>query len=108
MYKATIIENSLSNKGILKKLDITKTWKSGDWILRNVLLNNEQIEELSQFIEEGPWYIHAWEEGKDDVKVIFRDKLFDIKYSDKSTWADAIEYGLSLGIPKEQLDFRID
>jgi hypothetical protein len=29
-------------------------------------------------------------------------------FSDKSTWNDATEYGKSLGIPKEQLDFLID
>ena len=32
MLKGTIIENSLQDKSLLKKVKITRTWKSGDWI----------------------------------------------------------------------------
>ncbi len=108
MYKGTIIENSLNNKDILKRVRISKTWQSGDWTLHSVLLDEDQTEELSRSLDNGPWYIHIWQQGKDDVKVIYKDKIFDIKSSDKSTWAEAIEYGKSLGIPDGQLDFPID
>lgn len=108
MYKGIIIENSLTDKNILRKFKINKTWESGDWILHDVLLDDNQIVELSKHIDDGPWYIHVWEKGKDNVKVIYKDKVFDIKYSDKSTWADAVNYGKSIGIPEEQLNFPID
>lgn len=107
MYKGTIIENSLRDKEILKKIGVVKTWESRDWVLHDVLLKEDQIPELSKYIDVGPWYIHVWEPGKDDVKVIFKDKIFTIRYSDKSTWLPAIEYGKSIGIPEEQLDFLI-
>lgn len=108
MYKGTIIESSLSNKDILNKVKINKTWQDGDWTLHSVLLDEDQIAELSRSLDNGPWYIHIWQQGKDDVKVIYKEKVFDIKFSDKSTWADATNHGKSLGIPEEQLDFPID
>ncbi len=107
MLKGTIIENSLADKSILKGLEITKTYQSGDWILHDVLITEEQAENLGQYLNDGPWYMHFWEEGKDDVSVIYKDKNFRIKYSDKTTWAYAIEHGMSRGIPEEQLDFAI-
>jgi len=42
------------------------------------------------------------------VIVVYPNKEFDIVYSDKDSWKDAIAYGQSLGIPIEQLDFKID
>jgi len=108
MYKGTIIENSLSDKGILDQTKIVKTWQDDDWTLHNVLIEEEQIPNLAKYIADGPWYIHLWHPGGDEVKVVFKDKIFDIKYSDKSTWAEAVAYGKSIGIPDEQLDFIID
>ena len=108
MLKGTIIENSLADKKILKTLQIDKTWNAGDWILHSIRINKSRIKELSESLKNEPWYIHLWESGKDDVTVIFKNKIFTIKFSDKSTWTDAVAYGKSLGIPAEQLDFLID
>ena len=108
MYKGTIIENSLVDKGILDKVQIQKTRQAGDWVLHDVLVEESQISELSKALASGPWYIHLWQSGQDDVKVIFKGKVFDIKFSDKSTWAGAVAYGKSIGIPDEQLDFPMD
>ncbi|MEK9148026.1 MAG: hypothetical protein AAB650_01175 [Patescibacteria group bacterium] len=108
MFKGTIVENSLRDKSILDTVKIEKTYQSGDWILHDVFVSEEQILELSKYLGDGPWYIHLWQPGKDDVRVVFKDKVFTIKFSDKSTWADAVAYGKSIGIPEEQLDFPID
>lgn len=108
MYKGTVIENSLDNKDILTEIQIDKTWKAGDWLLHSVQLSESQIPQLAASLNNGPWYIHLWQPNKDDIKVIFRDKIFTIKATDKSTWIDAINYGQSIGIPTEQLDFPID
>jgi hypothetical protein len=108
MYHATVIENSLSDASILDEFTIKKTWRDGDWILHDVLVKEEQISELSKYLADGPWYIHLWETGKDNVIVVFKDKTFTIKFSDKSTWTDTVAYGKSLGIPEEQLDFLMD
>jgi len=106
--RGTIIENSLSDKSILKKVQITGTKLSGDWILHSVLVNENIIPELSRSLDKGPWYIHLWEQGKDDVIIVFKDKVFNIKFSDKSTWTETVAYGKSIGIPEKQLNFPID
>ncbi len=108
MLKGTIVENSLADKSILQKVKIEKTYQSGNWTLHNVWVEPQQILELSKALNSGPWYIHLWEPGQDDVTVIFKDRVIQIKYSDKSTWEEAIEFGISIGIPKEQLDFPIE
>lgn len=105
MLKGTIIENSLIDKSVLSKLTIQSTRYIDDWILHDVIIDPSLISELSKSLNIGPWYIHVWESGKDDVTVIFRDRIFTIKFSDKSTWVDAVGFGVSIGIPAEQLDF---
>lgn len=108
MYKGTIIENSLNDLSILSKVQILNTRQAGSWIMHDILTEEAIIPELSASLADGPWYIHLWESGKDEVKVIFKDKVFDIQFSDKSTWSDAVAYGKSIGIPEEQLDFPIN
>ena len=108
MLKGTIVENSLANKDILKTLQIDKTWQDETWILHSIQIDESRLKELSEALNDEPWYIHLWEQGKDDVIVIFKNKIFRIKFSDKSTWVEAMNYGKSIGIPVEQLDFPID
>ena len=108
MFKGTIIENSLSDKSILDKIKLERTYQSGNRVLHDVFVNEEQISKLSKYLDTGPWYAHFWESGKDDVKVVFKDRVFTIRFSDKSTWAEAVAHGKSIGIPSEQLNFPID
>src|SRR3989442_15986310 len=42
---------------------------------------------------------------KKKLVAVFRGKKFEFKSRDKSTWNEAVEYGKSVGIPEEQLDF---
>lgn len=107
MYKGTIVENSLANKDILQNIKIEKCYQSDDWILYDVWVSEQQIPLLAESLADGPWYLHLWQSENDDVKVIFKNKIFDIKFSDKSTWHEAVAYGKSIGIPDGQLDFLI-
>ncbi len=107
MLKGTIIENSLKDSSILQSLKIERTWQDGSWTLHNVLIDEETALKIGGYLADGPWYIHFWQTGDDKVLVVFKDKYFWIKYSDKSTWAEAIAHGKSVGIPEEQLDFLI-
>lgn len=107
MLQGTIVENSLSDPSVLKDLTVLKSWPDGDWKLHQVRLNREQAIKLADHLCDGPWYMHFWEPGKDEVLVVFKSKTFDIKHSDKSTWSEAMAYGKSIGIPEEQLDFVI-
>jgi len=108
MYKGTIIENCLRDTSILKELRVDRTWQNGDWVLHDVSIDAEKISRVGEYLADGPWYVHFWEPGQDDVIVVFKDNTFRIKFSDKTTWAEAVRYGKSIGIPEEQLDFPID
>ncbi len=101
--KGTIVENGLADKNILADLNVTKTWSDEDWILHDVVIDEFQIESIRKALGGGPWYVHFWE--GDTIIVVYKDKIFHIKKSDVSSWSEAIEYGKSLGIPDEQLDF---
>jgi len=49
------------------------------------------------------YYAHFYREG--ELIVVFKDKVFHIA-PEKTTWGDAVGHGLSLGIPRRQLDFK--
>jgi hypothetical protein len=102
-YQGTIIEQSLSSTDILKTFKVVKTWTDDDWILHDVVVDDEDISIVQQALREGSWYIHVWHD--DEMVIIFKEKIFRVNRFDIGTWNDAIEYGLSIGVPREQLDF---
>ncbi len=107
MLTGTIVENSLANIDILTELSVKNTYSSGSWVLHDVEVNENQIPTLAAVLKDGPWYIHLWNLSQDILIIIFKDKVFEAKCKDKTTWQQAIEYGKSIGIPEEQLDFPI-
>ena len=111
-YKGTIVEESLLDNRLLNSFRINKVRISSAeqpedrWHLYEVEATPEQIDKLATQLKPTGWYTHFWQ--GDDVIVVFPNKKFEIKYSDQGTWKDAIAYGESIGIPTEQLDFKID
>jgi hypothetical protein len=106
LYQGTVVENSLENKEVLKKIKITKNYNQEDWMLHDVEVSNKEIEELNKALADGPWYMNFWKKDGDEMIVVFKERTFKMKASDKTTWNEAIEYGKSKGIPEEQLDFQ--
>jgi len=110
-YKGIIVEESLLDNRILNDLEIIKVEISKEenpedrWHLYTVKVSEEDINKLDKNIKP-KWYMHFWKEKS--VIVIFKDKRFNFSYDNKFEWAPIIDYGLSIGIPKEQLDFPID
>jgi hypothetical protein len=111
-FIGTIVEESLDDNRVLNDVEIirfriTKEENPAErWHLYKVKVSKEDIEKLSKYIKPGKWYMHFWEGT--DVVAIFKDKIFEFNYSDKATWEDALNYGRSLGIPEDQLDFIIE
>ena len=50
--------------------------------------------------------MHFW--NGDDIIAVFPGKTFRMQHSDQSAWTEAIEYGKSINIPEEQLDFIVE
>ncbi len=105
--KAIIIDHTLENRDFLNKTRIEKTWEEGDWKAYGVSMSLKDITTLQKAMAKGPWYVHLWKDGSDIVTVVFKERIFEIDYTDKSTWKDAIAYGKFIGIPAEELDFVI-
>jgi hypothetical protein len=116
-YQGDIIEESLENKEILKKLAILSTriekvneehktpWLS-QWTLHAVEINEgiaqQLAEELSQSLKkEHGWYIDYRNDNYHFV--IFKDKVFKLDRSKKDDYDKMIKYGLSIGTPSYQL-----
>lgn len=112
-YKGIIVEESLDDKSILKDFVVLGSSVTDDvnpldrWHMYVVEVDEDRIEKLSKVIKPKGWYSHFWnEEG--DISVIFRDKIFNFGKSDLIGRKEAVEYGMSVGIPVEQLDFLVE
>ena len=111
-YKGTIVEESLEDNRILNDMNIIGFRISKDdnpadrWHLYTVQVTKSDIEKVSRYIKPGTWYMHFWKGT--DVIVVFKGKVFEFQHDKKETWKDACEYGRSLGIPEEQLDFVVE
>lgn len=111
-YKGAIVEESLEDRSVLENFDIIDTTVTDDenpndrWHINKVLADREQIEKLSKFIKSEKWYVHFWDE-EGNMIVVFRDKIFSFRKDDLDGRREAVEYGLTVNIPEEQLDFLI-
>jgi len=110
-YRGVIVEESLEDNRILNevKIDAVRISRQEDpsdrWHLYTVRVSDELIMKLAENIKD-KWYMHFWKER--EVIAIFKKETFKFNYDDRATWEPAVKYGLSIGIPKEQLDFPID
>ena len=121
-YQGVIIEESLENKEVLKKIKIISTkvepitdehktpWLS-QWTLHVVEIPDNEAKEIAEGISKsldrnhgGSWYA----DFKNDTYhyIIFRDKIFYIDRKRKEQYDEAKSYGISLGIPEYQVDFH--
>jgi len=114
MWKGIIIAEGLEEPSVINEFDVYKARISKQdefidgqgnrerWHLYWVRATDKQVETLTSRIRNG-WYAHFWKGRK--LLVVFRGKKFGLQAKDKSTWKEAVEYGKSVGIPEEQLDF---
>src|SRR5258708_2804287 len=111
-YKGTVVLESLIDDRILNDFEIVgfkvtnEEDSSSRWHLFTVLVAEENIKKFSNNLKHQKWYAHFW--NNDNIIAVFPNKMFNFKYSDIKSWKKAVEYGKSLGIPEERLDFLID
>ena len=75
------------------------------WPTYNSLLSEEEIKKIHSNLKQG-WYMHFWRGN--EIIVLFKDKKFVLELDNKDSWRDAIDFGSSINIPREQLDFEIE
>lgn len=97
----------------IEKLECNE-WQSID----EVTVDLEQVKELQKNMTRHyddtkvPWYMDGYGvDDKDDVVVAFGaddgegGKIFQFTRDNKKVIAEVVEYGVSKGIPREQMDF---
>jgi len=121
-YHGAIIEESLENLDVLKDVKVLETkvepvtekhqtpWLK-QWTLHTVEVSEDRAEEvagkLSHALDRahgGSWYA----DFKNDTThfIIFRGKIFKIDRTSKEQYDEAKAYGIALGIPEYQVDFK--
>lgn len=110
-FKGMIVEESLDDNRALNGLDfidvkITDAENpSNRWHIYTVQVSHEDILRLWHHLKKSSWYMHFWSD--DRMIIVFPEKQFEVNSRDRESWSPAIEHGLSLGIPRGQLDFVI-
>ncbi len=106
-YTGILIEESLKNKEIIKDLTVINLKVTDDenpsdrWHIYTVSVTRDEIKKIQRNMAEGKWYTHFI--AGDEIIVVYKDKMFEYKMTNKVEHAKAIEYGRSIGIPEEQL-----
>ena len=121
-YRGVIIEESLENKNVLKKVKILSTkiekitkehqtpWLE-QWTLHTVEIEEDQAQDIAKEISKsldtkhkGSWYADYANDKY--CYIIFPNKIFFIDKSSKEQYNEAKDYGISIGIPAHQVDFH--
>ncbi len=106
MYKGAIILESLEISEIPKDFKVLNSRVINNanpadrWHIYEVEVTRDQLEKLSKVMKPTKYYAHFWNK-KREVVAVYRDKIFEFNFDDKKSWEPAIQYGLSVGIPKE-------
>lgn len=105
-FLGIVIENSLRDPGVIAPT-VVKTRRGRAWtfLLVSVPVNelDEHIRRLqANMVIDDEWYAHYFR--GDELIVVFRDAAFPVTV-DPASWEPAVTYGLSVGVPAEQLDF---
>jgi len=121
-YIGVIIEESLENKDILKKIKILSTkiekvtekhktpWLK-KWTIHTVEINADKAAKIAVEISKCLESAHNWYADFKNGElhfIIFRNKVFRIDRASKEQYGEAKKYGISLGIPEYQVNFHTD
>ena len=121
-YQGAIIEESLEDKTVLKKVKIlsTKVEKVTpehhtphlkQWTLHTVEIDGSKADEvatlLSRSLKNKPPHDNWYADFKNNTThyIIFKNKVFKVDRASKEQYQKATNYGILIGIPKHQVDF---
>lgn len=108
-FHGIIIQESLRDPSVLRNVTILGTKQGKDWKLLVVSVPDSRMDSVLELVksnlrtDEGiSYYTHFY--SNDRLILVFPDRVFHIK-PNKETWKPVVDYGLSMGIPKEQPEF---
>ncbi len=121
-FEGVVIEESLDDTSILKRLKIKKTvtervteefhtpWLK-KWTLHTVMIPEKDADSTAKAISRALSDAHSsnwYADFKNDKfhYIIFKNKTFKIKRDDQKGFDEARRYGISIGIPEHQVNFK--
>lgn len=111
LYIGLVIKESLDDPSMLDDVTVlgNKVTDEQDpadrWHMYTIEVTRPFFEKIATHIKPLRWYAHFYNEEK--MIVIFKDKIFEYAHGDTTSHDAVLQYGLALGIPHEQLDFKI-
>lgn len=108
VYHGILIKDSFKDPDFISSFHLFNQKTSDNWTIVGVEVLSQTITKRIKEIQDNfrideHFYGHFYNE--EELIVIFKDAVFFVN-PHKSSWYEVIEYGKSLGIPEEQLDFR--
>lgn len=107
-FRAIVVDKSQKDVTIFQYLNVIGKKFDGDWILYKISVQEEDLKAIINRIQKNmignSWYFHFYNEDGSRLIIVFKEKIFKTD-NNKENWKEAIEYGKSLNIPIEQLDF---
>lgn len=116
-----VIEESLADRAPLSEVTILRTWVETAtdyhrtpwlerWTIHRVAVPEQRAAEVAERFRQAldAEHAHAWYvdfKNEDVHYVAFADEVFRIPRESEQRYAEAIEHGKKLGIPRYQLDF---
>ncbi len=120
-YKGVIIEESLGDKSVLNKVKILETkvepitpehktpWLM-QWMLHTVEVPQQEAESVAGEMSKSfdPKHSNWYADYKNDRYhfIIYAGKIFKVDLQNPVLYTDAKEYGISVGIPEYQVNFK--
>ena len=118
MFHGLLIKESFRDQSILNSLKIIKeeTWDIDDaspgqpkvwnvaWFEIADEVIDQTVEKLSQSLDDGKWFLEVSSDHL--MYIIYKDKVFKYQKGYLAGRKLAEDYGRSLGIPEEQLDWK--
>ena len=107
-YHGILVDAAFENGWISANFEVLGSRKSADnpWILCRIKVAQEDVKKAAELIQDNMkegYYAHLYRGG--DLTVIFKRKVFCVT-PDRATWEPVVDYGLSIGIPREQLSIK--
>ena len=114
-WKGVIIEESIENRKAFKMVRIIKKKQSkleneeSKGLLTFYLfeVDDSKKDEFVNIVKNSikqSWYVHICKDKT--MIVVFKDNIFEFTKLQKNKLGEAVKYGLSIGILKEQMSFE--
>lgn len=106
-YHGILVDAAFTDKRFPESFKLFARKQAGEWTLFGVEILREELDQAILSIQaemraDEPFYGHLYDD--ETLIAIFKRRVFRLT-PHRSSWEEIKEYGKSLNIPEEQLDF---